>query len=605
MKKSKSTKAVVLVLSSLMLIAGLAGCSQAGDDTSSTVTASLSSTGQLSAALGNENTAATESISATVPIEATPLVQVADVGKSDIKTEWDATATKVTLDSLNIRVEGSGATASGGVLTITKAGTYVISGKLTDGQIMVNATSEDKVYLILNGAEIVNKTGAPIYAPQCDKLIVTLADGTQNVLTDGGTNYQYADTSNEEPNAALFAKDDLTINGTGTLIVNAGFKNGIGTKDDLLIVSGQLMINAVNHGLRGNDSITVVDGDIQITAGNDGVQTNNTEDSEKGWVLIEGGTWAITAAHDGIQADNTLSITGGDFTITTGSGTSTDTASDSYKAFKSGTDITITGGRFTINSADDGIHANGNITINGGSYIIKSGDDGIHADSYLTINTGDIKVTQSYEGLEAANISITGGSIDLVATDDGLNAAGGNVGSGNGGRFGASPFAAAGAYSIDISGGHLTLIAGGDGIDSNGSLTVSGGTIISLISSSPDNGAIDCDGSVTFTGGTIIYGGTGTGSNPGGNSTQSYLYTDKGIKAGSEISLQQNGKTLFTFTPAINCQYLAASTPSIASGSSYEVYSDGALLTTVTAGTGGGGMMGGRGAGMNGQKPRR
>ncbi len=397
--------------------------------------------------------------------------------------------TKIVLNGSSASISGIGASAAGSVVTITEKGTYVISGTLTDGQIAIAATNTDEVRLVLDGVDITNKTGAPIYASQCEKLIVTLAEGTQNILTDGGSDFQYVNTTDEEPNAALFSKDDMDINGTGSLTVNAGFNNGIGSKDNLVIISGNITVNAVNHGLRGNDSLTITDGILNITAGNDGI---------------------------------------------------------------------------------------------------------------LTINGGTINVTESYEALEASSIVITGGVMDLVSSDDAINAAGGADQSGAGGAFGKDSFASAGMYSIDISGGSITLFAGGDGIDSNGTINVSGGTIISMIKSTNDNGAIDADGEVTFTGGTIIYGGTGMGSAPGRNSAQSYVFVNSGITAGEEITVKKDGKVLIAFTPAINGTYLALSSPDIISGESYEIYSGESLISTITAGTGGGqgGFGGGRGGGM-------
>ena len=565
-------KIASVALSALLLVSSLAGCAQIGSANNSTVSSSLSATGDA--------TAKTQSLSS-------------NVSGSDTDTSWSESDTKIVLNGASISVSGAGATVNGSVVTITEAGTYVVSGTLTDGQIAVAAANTDKVHIVLNSVDVTNKTGAPIYASQCDKLIITLAEGTKNSLTDGGANFQYADTIEEEPNAALFCKDDLTINGNGSLTVNAGFKNGIGSKDDLLIVSGDITVTAANHGLRGNDSVTMLSGSLNITAANDGIQTNNTEDPSLGWILIENGTLTITAGHDGIQADTTVTLSGGDFSITTGSDSSSDTTSDSYKGIKATTDIVITGGSFTIDSEDDCIHANGNVTVGDGILTLASGDDAIHADGDLTVNAGTIKVTKAYEGLEAANITVIGGDIDLVTTDDALNAAGGADQSGAGGRFGKDSFAGGGAYSINISGGSIIFLAGGDGIDSNGSINISGGTIVAIIKSTADNGAIDADGAVTFTGGSIIYGGTGIGSTPGGNSTQSYVFVSSGITAGKEITVQKDGQTLISYTPATAVKSLALSSPNIKSSESYEIYSGDSLLSTATAGTGGSGMMGG------------
>lgn len=578
-------KITAIVLSALLIVSCFVGCSADGVNNPAASSPVALETAESSSEVRDDSTPS------VIPISSS-------LSNSDTNSAWSDSDTKIILNGSSASVSGSGAAVDGSVVTITTEGTYVVSGTLSDGQIVIAATNTDKVHLVLNGANITNEAGAPIYASQCDKLIVTLAEGTQNILTDGGLNFRYADTAEEEPNAALFCKDDLTINGTGSLTVNAGFNNGIGSKDDLLIVSGDIKINSVNHGLRGNDSVTIIDGNLSIKAGNDGIQTNNTKDSSLGWILIENGTIEITSGHDGIQADASVSISGGDFHITTGGVSPSDTTSDSYKGIKATTDITISGGSFTIDSDDDGIHANGNIIIEGGTFTIASGDDGMHADENLTINAGTIKVTEAYEGLEAANVVVTGGIIELVTSDDAINAAGGADQSGGGGRFGKDGFAAGGAYSVNISGGSINFMAGGDGIDSNGVLNISGGTIVAIINSTPDNGALDSDGITTFTGGDIIYGGTGTGSAPGGDSTQSYVFVNSGIAVGKEIAVKKDDQTLITFTPTTNFQYLALSSPDIKSGESYEVYIGGSLISAVTAGTGGGGMGGGAPGGM-------
>ena len=219
-------------------------------------------------------------------------------------------------------------------------------------------------------------------------------------------------------------------------------------------------------------------------------------------------------------------------------------------------------------------------------------DDGIPADGHLIVNGGTIQVAEAYEGLEAANIAISGGAVDLVTADDALNAAGGADQSGGAGRFGNDNFARGGAFDITISGGSVSFFAGGDGIDSNGTLNISGGNITAIINSSADNGALDSDGAMTFTGGVIIYGGTGIGSALSNGSTQSYVLVSSGITAGQEITVRKDSQTLITFTPATDCRYLALSSPDVKSGESYEVYSGGSLLTAVTAGTGGGTAMG-------------
>ncbi len=536
-----------------------------------------------------ENTSNPDEIPESVEVSEATIPKIEDLKVSESSTK----ITTVQFNNTSISIDGTGATAKGSVLTVTKAGTYEIKGTLTNGQIMINATEEDTIQLILNGVTITNQTGAPIYAASCDKLVITLAEGSRNSVTDGGKNFIYTNAADEEPNAAIFSKGDLTINGTGALTVHANFHNGISSKDDLLIVNGNITVDAANHGIRGKDSVSILDGSFQIAAGGDGIQSSNDQDKQKGWVAIKGGDFNITTANDGIQAETSLNISGGNFIIQSGNDSSS--SSESFKGIKAGTDVLLSTASLTITSADDAIHSNGNITIQNGSFILSSGDDGIHADKNLTIAGGNINILKSYEGIEGANVSITGGTIKIVSTDDGINAAGGADQNMSGGRFGRDQFASSNSYSIHVSGGTISLLAGGDGLDSNGTINISGGTIVSLIQSTPDNGALDADGTVTITGGIVIYGGTGTGSNPGGNSTQSYVYINSTIQSEKEISVKKDGKTIIQFTPSIDCKYLALSSPDIKSGASYEIYSGTTLLNTATAGTGGSGMMGGRG----------
>ena len=199
----------------------------------------------------------------------------------------------IKLEGDSITFEGSGATVNGNIVTITSAGMYSISGTLNDGQIIVDTQDAETVELVLNGADITYSTSAPIYVSNAGKTVITLADGTENYVTDGAS-YLFEDAE-DEPNAAIFSKDDLTINGNGSLTVNANYNNGIASKDDLKITGGSITVTAVNDGIKGRDSIAVKDGTITINAGGDGMQANNDIDAEKGYVAIEGGTLDITA----------------------------------------------------------------------------------------------------------------------------------------------------------------------------------------------------------------------------------------------------------------------------------------------------------------------
>ena len=378
-------------------------------------------------------------------------------------TNQDHSAADTTIEfGSSITVNGTGVTVDENIVTITQGGTYSLSGTLDDGQVIVNAGDLDQVEILLNGVHLTSSTSAPIYVMNADKTTLTLVEGTESVITDAES-YVYEDATVDEPNAAIFSKDDLKINGTGSLIVNANYNNGIASKDDLDIKNGDITINAVNNGLKGKDSIEIDNGTFVINSGGDAIKSDNTTDTTKGWITINNGTFNLTATGDGIQAETDLLINGGTFTIETGGGSenssqkssswgvwgipghaqtssSSSEETTSAKALKAGVNLTVEDGSFNIDSSDDSIHTNDSIVINGGSFTIASGDDGIHADTTLDINGGTIDITKSYEGLESTTITINDGTIHLIASDDGINAAGGNDGSAMNGRPGQNNF---------------------------------------------------------------------------------------------------------------------------------------------------------------------
>ena len=243
----------------------------------------------------------------------------------NIDDDWEEDFSKVsneasiTLNGDSIDLNGSGAKIDGSKITINSAGIYTITGKLNDGQIIVDAGKNDKVKLILNGVDINCSNSAPVYVVNADKTVIDLKDGSNNTITDG-KDYVFEDSSSEEPNSAIYSKDDLTISGEGSLTVNGNYNNGITSKDDFKITGGNITVTAVNHGIKGKDSVRIKDGNIKITSGGDGIKTDNIEETEKGYVYIAGGTIDITAEQDGIQADTTVLIKDGDIKITSGGG---------------------------------------------------------------------------------------------------------------------------------------------------------------------------------------------------------------------------------------------------------------------------------------------
>jgi hypothetical protein len=510
----------------------------------------------------------------------------------------------------NISIEGNGADVEGNKVIINSAGTYRVSGTLSDGQIVINAGDEDNVELILNGANISCSNSSAIYVKNSKNTYIILADGTENQVTDG-ENYVFEDEATDEPNAAIFSKSDLFINGTGSLIVNANYNNGITSKDDLEIGDANISVTSVHDGIRGKDSITIASGNITINSQGDGMKSNNSEDEERGYVLIQGGNINITSGEDGIQAETNTTITGGDITIKSGGGSENSSkASSSWgtwgnpkdfgpqettveeaetasaKGIKAVVGIKIDSGNIKIDSSDDSIHSNGNVEINGGSINASSGDDGIHADSAIDINDGDINISKSYEGIEAETININDGNIKLVASDDGINAAGGNDGSSMNGRPGQNSFASSGNGTINLNGGKIIVDASGDGIDANGSIYMKEGTVIVNGPEDNGNGALDYDGKFEISGGLLIAaGGAGMAQSPSTTSTQNSVNIFTSLSANTLIRIEdESGNEVITFAPSKNVQSVVISSPNIKTNESYKVYTGGESAGTSSDG---------------------
>ncbi len=499
----------------------------------------------------------------------------------DIALNWGSIAVNST--SGVVVVDGSTA-------TITSAGTYRITGTLTDGQIIVDTNDAETVRLILNGANISCSTSAPIYIKSAEKAVIVLAAGTPNYVTDGAS-YIFENAADDEPNAAVFSKVDLTIFGTGSLYVDGNYNDGIASKDGLIIESGTISVSSVDDGIRGKDYLVVTGGILTLNIAGDGLKSDNDEDAERGYISLGGCMVAITSGGDAIQAETDVIIISGEFAITSGGGSSrTIAASDSAKGIKGNTSVTISGGIFTINSADDSLHSNGDITISGGTFTLSTSDDGIHADSSVAISGGDINITKSYEGIEGATITISGGSIHAISSDDGINVAGGidssgmNPGPGVGGGW--DSYTASGSYYLNINGGYIYLNANGDGIDANGAITMTGGYLIINGPTSSDNGALDFT-SFQITGGFMLaVGSSGMAQAPASSSVQKSVSLRFGstVQAGTLFNIQaSDGTVLFSFVPAKAIQSIVFSSPALTAGT-YSVYLGGSSTGTAVDG---------------------
>lgn len=510
------------------------------------------------------------------------------------------TATAITLSDNASSCDSSSVSISDNTITITDEGTYLLTGSLSDGQVIVDA-DDKKVQLVLDSVNINCDTSAALYVKAADKVFVTLASDSENSLSNT-SDFVAIDDNNID--AVIFSKDDLTLNGSGTLTVTAKYGHGIVSKDDLVITSGTYQITAAKHALSGKDSVRIADGVLTLDAGTDGIHSENTDNDAKGFIYIANGDISITADSDGFDAEETLQVDGGNIEV-------------------------------------------------------AAGDDGLHADGDLIITDGTINVTKSYEGLEGMTVTVEDGNISVVSSDDGINAAGdgtseessqsgtppekpdgsdstedrpeppsgfdkndnssansnsdsnsdskpadlpdgnGGPGGGNGGPGGGDgapgggnggPGGGNGApgggnggpgggmeeatdYNlIQISGGKIYINANGDGIDSNGNLTVTGGEIYVDGPTSGGDGALDCSGTALISGGTVIaVGSSGMAENFDSSSAQGSMITtvSDSMITGDITLTDSEGNTIVSYSPSKEYSSVAISCADLKEGETY------------------------------------
>ena len=589
----KKILSVLLILT--LMLSLLAGCGNDKNDTPS------------------ENQDGTSSDAA--PVEVDFSKNDADMfTERDNKTEYDeAKAVTIKLNETTATSSSNSVKISGSKITITEEATYVVSGELTDGMLVVDAPDTAKLQIVLSGANITSKTSAALYILEADKVFVTLAEGKTNTLANGGS-FTAIDENNID--AAVFSKQDLTFNGSGNLTVTSPMAHGIVCKDDLVFTGGTYTVNSASHGLDANDSVRIANATLSIDAGKDAIHAENSDDASLGYIYIASGTIKAEAEGDGIAAGAYMQIADGTMDLLVGGGaengtkassgnyggfmggghggmrpggnqsfTTTTEDTVSMKGLKATNNLLISGGNITINSADDSVHSDVSVIINGGTFAIASGDDAIHAEDTLTVTAGKIDISESYEGLEALHIDVQGGDIKLVASDDGLNAAGGTdssgttggrdgmFGGGKGGGMGGHGGMSSGNGSIVISGGNLYINSSGDGLDANGTLEISGGHTTVVGPTQGDTATLDYDKSATITGGTFI----GTGAQ---GMAQTFSSSKQGVvaisvgnqSAGTKILLKdKSGKTIIEHTPELNFAVVILSSPDIKKGETYTV----------------------------------
>ncbi len=430
----------------------------------------------------------------------------------------DSTATHIALSDSGVTTSGSGVTSEGSEVTISEAGTYVITGSLSDGQVIVSASNEDKIQLVLAGVTIHNEDGPAIYIKNADKTFITLVDNTSNVLSDG-TSYALEENS-DEPYATLFSKDDLTINGGGSLEVQGNYRHGICSKDDLVITGGSIRVKANEDALRGRDCVKILSGTFTLESGEDAIKSNNDEDGTKGFVSIDGGTFAISAGDDAVHAESVLFVNDGTIDIST--------CYEGYEAEQ--------------------------IYINGATTHIASSDDALNA-----------AARNSSEQTDMA------GSAGTMSKDSPQPEARNTMNEAPGQGNNASCL-------IQINGGYTVLDASGDGVDSNGSVEITGGVLLVSGPTSDGDGAFDYDNSATISGGTVIMVGSSGMAQNFTSGTQPFAFTNVSGEAGELVSLcKSDGEVIASFAPAKSYATVLVSSAGLSEGSEYSLVIGGSV----------------------------
>lgn len=586
-------KKVITIISVIFQAAMLAGCSST----------------PVESAVEAQTNAASDPVPLSTSIDAVEIPAKVSYQTHDDEEDYswdDATVIPITLDGATIQTDGNGVIVNGSSAVITAAGTYSLSGTLNDGQIKVDTQDKDIVRIILNGAHLSSASSSTLYIAKANNAMIYLADGSQNSITDASA-YNFENSEEDEPDAAIFSKADLTIAGNGSLSVNGNFNDGIAGKDGLVIAGGNINVQAVDDGIRGKDYVVIKGGNITVSSQGDGIKSDNEEGSGEGFIAIENGTVRIVSGGDAITAQSDVTISGGDFTISAGRGSDAvidETAS--AKGIKSAANVSIIDGSFLIDAADDALHSNGNIYISNGSFILSSADDGIHADQTVQINQGNIQVVKSYEGIEGALITIFNGVIRVVSSDDGINVAtgvdgsgmmghgggqrpGGDAGgfpAGAGARPGGAPGMAPGAMQdsytytgsnyLNIHGGAIYVEAAGDGIDVNGAIEMTGGLVVVNGPTEQMNGALDFDGGFNISGGSLVAAGSsGMAQAPSANSGQNSLlvFLSSTQPAGTLFHIQNSrGEEILTFAPVKLYQSVVFSSSQLENGETYTIY---------------------------------
>lgn len=611
------TKLAALALAGVLTLGMLTGCGQTQPAAETESGAQVVETAVATTMVAQDESAAVVA------------AQGFEFDEADFLTTWEAaSATKVALNGSSITVEGQGAAAEGSTLRITAPGTYVLSGTLDNGQVLVNVGSDEEVRLVLNSVTITNQGAPAIFIEEADRAYVTLAEGSVNTLTMAAAPTAAAgvqgasDTSAEEtedsddtedtPDGAIYSKGDLTLNGSGALTVNGVAKHGIVSRDDLRITGGGYVITSASDAVRGKDLIAIHSGGFEIVAGADAFQSSNAQEADKGFIVIQGGRFQIQADADGLQAETALVIEDGDFDIESGGGSvnAVQKASPDGKAWNGerpadGTrpqrGTPPTGGLpgadegkvaepsanrsasvDPITDADDSVSAKGlkagaAVVISGGTFAVDSADDGLHSNGSIELQGGTIEIKSGDDGIHAdVSVLVLGGDVEVLESYEGLEGAQVTIRGGDISLVSSDDgINTSGEKGLSIEGGFVSVNAEGDGIDLNGSGAMSGGTLLVHGPTGSGNGAVDYNGDFIQSGGLLIAAGSsGMVQGPSASSTelsaQIFLTSQA---SGTLVRVEaEDGSVIAAFRPAKAFSSLVVASPELVSGETYHVY---------------------------------
>lgn len=476
------------------------------------------------------------------------------------------TANTIKLNGGSIAVTGSGTKVVGTVVTVTAAGTYLVSGNLSNGQIVVQTDATDAVKLILNGVDIASSVSSPVFIDKAKKVVLCLPKGSVNKVSDAAT---YTNVT-EGQNAAIYSQAYLAITGEGSLEVKGNFEDGIGGKDGLVINGGNISVTAKDEGIRGKDYLVVRQGNFMVTTtSGDGFKSDYDQDPTYGYILIDKGTFKVTSQGDAFTAKSTLTVKAGTFDITSGGGSSKTVATGvSAKGFKAPGLLRLAVTSANFSTADDAINGNTEVVIESGNYDISSADDGIHANATVTIKGGKINITKCFEGIESKTINVENGTISVVSTNDSFNATAGTDAQQNDGSM------------INIKGGTFILDGqNGDPLDSNGGIAMENGLVVIH---GPAGGEVPIDYNTTFavTKGFIVASGSNSRMlrTPSASATINTLKVlfNTPLTANTPISIvDDGGQVVATFKPLKTYATLVLTSDKLLKDKKYSVYTGG------------------------------